>query len=824
MENILGTEQSEILEGSSSVEKIIGLAGDDTINAGAGDDVIIGDYTAENLLSDADGSTSFAQYGEGGAWSVVENADGSTEMSQTVTTLADSAYTISFETAANYGANALSGVVEVLWNGEVIDTFDTNSALFEAHSISFAGTGEPGQLTFRARESEPTETGPVINTDGPAFWYEKTMQIGGEDVAVKAFAEGQTNIYQAMYGTLHVFDVESETYSKAGVDATVKINAIGFNQEDDLIYGIAVGNGVDALGNTVGYSDVMMIDAEGNSYRVGSSPYNSWTADFDDKGNLWSFHSSLDRMTMIDVDQFDANGDPVSVTYKFPQDMITDKMWDVAFDATTQTFYGIVKANKEGGQGKLYTIDISDVANGGEPSFSSQPIVAAEINGEMKEGLPKMTFGALILDSDGNLYAGGNGGDHDMDDSTGTSGGIYRLDTDPDTGEIILRLVADAPKAYSNDGAMDPRSIDPFTEVDTSAAVLIRSPEFVATPDADTSYDDNIEAGGGKDVIQSGFGEDLVVGASLGDTIDGGAADDALYGGAGPDYSGGMVSVYDEDGLRYDPFGNLLPEDDDVIYGGVGNDFLSGSAGHDILSGDEGDDVLEGGTGSDTLSGGDGDDSLSGGSQDDVLFGDLGNDIINGGTGDDLISGGDGDDTVKGGSNNDTIDGGTGNDTIDGGSGDDDITGGLGNDKIKAGSGNDTVDAGEGNDYINAFKGDDVIDGGAGRDKILAGAGSDVITGGDESDTFVFRSEDNDGSIDKITDFTRSGGENDRLDLRALDLVGAAETEADWISTNVSQAANGNVTVDLGKTSIVMVDHDELGSIFLEDVLDGLLL
>lgn len=824
MPDIIGTEISEALHGSSAIDKVIGLGGDDVITAGAGDDVIISDYAATNLLSETDGATGFAQFDEREAWDVATNADGSTQMSQTVSTLADTTYTISFEAAANYGANALSGLVEVLWNGEVIDTFDTNSALFEAHSLSFLGTGGEGQLTFRARESDLDPDAPVINTDGPAFWYEKEMIIGGEAVAVKAFAEGQSNIYQAMYGTLHVFDIESETYSKAGVDATVKINAIGFNQEDDLIYGIAVGDGVDSRGNTVTSSDVMMLDAEGNSYRVGSSPYNSWTADFDDQGNLWSFHSSLDRLTMIDVDQFDANGDPVSVTFKFPKDMIIDKMWDVAFDATTQSFYGIVRPNYEGGDGKLYTIDISQVAKGGEPTFSSQLITESEINGERQDGLPKMTFGALILDADGNLYAGGNGGDHDMDDSTGTSGGIYRLDTDPDTGEITLRLVADAPKAYSNDGAMDPRATDPFADVDNSVAVLIRSPEVVVAPDLDATYDDSVQAGAGRDVVESGFGKDTVIGASLGDTIDGGDADDALYGGAGPDGNSTIISVYDDDGLRYDQFGNPMPEDDDVIYGGDGDDLLDGSAGHDILAGDAGNDLLSGGSGNDTLSGGDGEDTLSGGAQDDTLFGDAGDDELDGGSGDDLISGGDGNDTIKGGSDNDTIDGGAGIDVIDAGTGDDVIKGGLGNDRINSGSGSDTVEGGDGNDYINAHKGDDVIDGGAGRDKILSGAGADIITGGFESDTFVFRSEDNDGNSDTITDFTRADGEWDRIDLRKLGLVDDDQSNDDWFAENVTQDASGTVKIDIGKSIIHVEDHTDLGASLLDAVSDGLML
>lgn len=824
MPDIIGTNVTETLEGSNETDVIIGLAGNDTVTGSGGADVIYGDYVTGNLLTDTDTATSFAQYGESGAWDVSTDPDGHTSMSQTVDTEAGANYTVSFGLAANYGAGTVSGAVEVLWNGVVIDSFDTNSAVFSAHDITFAGTGGPGTLTFRSIESSSPQTGPVIDTSGPVFHYDKDMSIGGEDVTVKAIAEGQTNIYQVMNGKLNIFDVNTTTYTAAGANATVNINAIGFNAEDDLLYGIAVGNGVDSLGNAVAKTDLMMIDADGNNYRIGETPYASWTADFDDQGNLWAFQSSMDRVTKIDVDQLDANGNPVTVTYKFPKSMITDSMWDVAFDASTQTFYGIVRPRSEGDPGKLYTIDISDVANGGEPVFDSEILDATMVDGVKKDGLPAITFGALIIDADGNLYAGGNGGDHDMNDSTATSGGIYRIDTDPDTGERVLTLVADSPKAYSNDGAIDPRAIDPFTPVDTAASVLIRAPEMVTAPNADLTYDDEVNGGAGQDEIIGGLGEDLLIGDSLGDTLSGGAENDAIYGGAGPNaVSNGLISLYDEDGIRYDQFGNILPEDDDVLSGGAGDDLLDGSAGHDTLDGGTGNDVLNGGSGSDVLVGGDGNDDLSGGGQDDILSGDDGDDVLNGGTGDDVLNGGAGNDTIKGGSHDDEIDGGFGDDIIDAGSGNDLVYGGNGADKIKAGSGDDIVKAGDGKDYINAYKGDDVIDGGAGRDKIYGGAGSDDITGGADSDTFVFRSSEMDGSTDVIRDFTRQNGENDRIDLRDLNLLEGGQTAEEWVAANVSLDGY-QVTISMGADTILLDDHLNLGSAYLQVVSDGLML
>lgn len=837
----VGTGQTETLIGTSGADMILGLAGDDVIESAGGEDIIYGDFIGENLLEGTQSATSFAQYGETGAWTVKDEGNGHTSMTQSVETVAGAEYEISFELAANYGANSLSGAVEILWNGEVISTFDTNSAVFQDQMVSFQGTGGAGELTFRSIESTALPEGPEIFTDQPVFYYEAVKQIAGDDVTVKAIAEGQSHIYQVLNGKLHVFDPVSETYTPAGAEATVVVNAIGFNQKDNLIYGIAVKDGVDSLGNAVAEADLVMYDAAGDSYRIGETPYRSWTADIDDKGDLWAFHSSMDRVTRIDLDQVDANGNPISETFKFPAEMVTDKVWDVGFDAVSETFYGVVKPSRAGETAKLFQIDISDVASGGEPVFSTSPITGTYIDGTLVDGVPAITFGAFVVDGDGNLYAGGNGGDHDMDASTASSGGIYKVVFSED-GEVRLELVADAPKAYSNDGAVDPRTMDPFTEKDAYANVLIRSPEVVETPDPETSYNDTIYSGAGSDKVDGGYGEDMIVGAGLGDVLSGGAANDAIYGGAGPDSTSTMVSTYDEDGVRYDPFGNVLPEDDDLIFGGEGDDFLHGSAGHDSLYGENGNDTLDGGTGFDSLHGGAGDDVLSGGSDQDSLWGGDGADDLNGGSGHDVLHGDAGEDSLIGGSGEDTLYGGTekddlkggsgsdilfgdeGNDRLDGGTDDDQLFGGVGDDYIKGGSGHDLMSGGDGRDKLMGYTGDDVLDGGAGKDTLYLGAGFDVATGGADSDRFVFRFDDLDGSTDRITDFRNADGEVDRIDLRNLGLLSNGMTSEEWINTFVFQEQDNGVSVDLGGCTVTFdARADGLDNALYLEVCDGFL-
>ena len=194
-QTLIGTDQNDTLTGSDQTDTLTGLAGDDTLTGGNGGDLLVGDVQNQSLIEDTDGALSFSQYGQNDAWSVNTTADGTQEMSQTVDTLAGTSYTLSFEAASNVGAGTLSGHIEVLWNGEVIDSFDTNSGTFDAHQVSLQGTGGPGVLTFRASESETT-SGPIIHDDGPILSYDRTVTVAGEEIEVRAVAEGQPYIYQ----------------------------------------------------------------------------------------------------------------------------------------------------------------------------------------------------------------------------------------------------------------------------------------------------------------------------------------------------------------------------------------------------------------------------------------------------------------------------------------------------------------------------------------------------------------------------------------------------------------------------------------------------
>lgn len=617
-DHAFGGEGDDLLNLEQGNDLAEGGLGADTVNAGDGDDIVYGDLKGGNILADgSDGLTSFSQYGDSPGW-VMADEDGVETISQSANTVAGEAYTISFELAANLSGGHGCGQVEVLWNGEVVGTVETTSGVYETHEIEVVSTGEEGQLSFRA---VPPKGSVDYDFSGPVVSYDKTVSLGGQDVSVDAFAPGQPVLYQAIDGHLKAFDVEARSYVDVGDPPGFKINAVGFNAEDDLIYGVAKSKGVDALGNEVSTNDIVMLDASGAAYRVGDGFYGDYVGDFDDSGNLWTFHSSLDRISVVDVDSRDADGNPDIQHFHLPKGLFTDRTYDLAYNSEDGNFYAVVSPGQNGAAGKVVKIDVSAVAAGGEPTFSEVPITGTLYGDTMESGMAKGAYGAVFLDGDGNLYYGLNKGDHDLDASTGSQGAIFKVNVDWDLGQAYSEFMSEAQSTGSNDGTVDPRSADAFTEIDAEAPVLLRNPQLIQTEGGNDDLrggagDDQLFGNAGDDTLQGGEGEDRLSGDQGNDNISGGTGDDTASGGAGNDSIRGQ-------------------EGDDVISGDEGRDFLNAGSGDDRVDGGEGADKIVGGTGSDTIEGGAGNDHLWGGN----WRGDGTTDtfVVSGGAGRDII-------------------------------------------------------------------------------------------------------------------------------------------------------------------------------------------
>ncbi|MEO1766759.1 putative Ig domain-containing protein [Thiobacter aerophilum] len=85
----------------------------------------------------------------------------------------------------------------------------------------------------------------------------------------------------------------------------------------------------------------------------------------------------------------------------------------------------------------------------------------------------------------------------------------------------------------------------------------------------------------------------------------------------------------------------------DSLQGSTGSDYIAAQDGNTVIYGAEGDDVLLGGAGNDLIEGGDGKDRLQGGDGDDQLTGGAGSDLLLGGRGQDMLIGGNGSDVYR---------------------------------------------------------------------------------------------------------------------------------------------------------------------------------
>ena len=294
------------------------------------------------------------------------------------------------------------------------------------------------------------------------------------------------------------------------------------------------------------------------------------------------------------------------------------------------------------------------------------------------------------------------------------------------------------------------------------------------------------------DVVSGGGGEDYIYGSNSADALFGGFGKDLIVGGGGEDviigddnYLGaihdwsysittatsGHTNIY---ALTFSGISSGLDDtgtigNDDVIYGGTGNDYIDGVGGDDEIYGGDNDDILLGSAGNDFIEGGAGNDAIKGDGF-NVPVELQGDDYIDGGTGNDLIWGNSGDDELFGGDGLDTIYGDEGDDYLDGEAGDNFLYGGAGNDVIFGGDDNDYIE-GDNNDVA----GNDYLDGGAGNDIIIGAGGADEIFGGEGNDQLygdssgVASDQQGDDYIDG------EGGDNLLVGYGGNDMLYAAE-------------------------------------------------
>jgi Ca2+-binding RTX toxin-like protein len=282
--------------------------------------------------------------------------------------------------------------------------------------------------------------------------------------------------------------------------------------------------------------------------------------------------------------------------------------------------------------------------------------------------------------------------------------------------------------------------------------------------------DDKLFGGGGNDTLEGGDGNDIFDGQAGADTV--------TYANAAAPVTVDLTKV----GIKQDTVGagqdtlsgveNIIGSDlngnGDELTGDAGKNILSGLKGHDQFTGGAGADVIDGGLGSDRAnytnstkgvtvalgkdgaatmgSGGDaaGDkvsnieelfgstfnDKLTGNNLSNSLFGNVGNDLIEGGSGDDgLFGGGDARDTV---SYSKSAAGVTvklddgGSTSGKGGDAENDVIAGFFD--IIGSAKNDDLTGSDSFNIIDGLGGNDIIDGGKGDDTLKGNTGLDTVS------------------------------------------------------------------------------------------------
>ena len=236
------------------------------------------------------------------------------------------------------------------------------------------------------------------------------------------------NFYQiyGSSGTIAYLDASTTPYTYTTLaTAGYRINGVGYNPEDGLLYGFENSWGISG-------SNMIRIDANGGITVLSSVsiPFISNVADFDDTGDFYFYSSNQTTLAILDV----SAGTYVTTTPSggafLPEDM--------SFIESTGNFYGVYQTT-------LYSY------NPNNNTVSTAPITG-KLTDDYNASTNGTDFGAAWTAFDGYLYTANN-----------TSGRMYKINVG--TQESIF--VGESPSASDNDGASCPSASAPLPTTGT---------------------------------------------------------------------------------------------------------------------------------------------------------------------------------------------------------------------------------------------------------------------------------------------------------------------------------------------------------------------
>ncbi|NHQ75512.1 hypothetical protein HAT86_13715 [Roseovarius gahaiensis] len=753
-----GVAGDDSLLGGDGDDVLYGEGGNDTLEGGAGNDLMYGDSPDATGTAATASITITGQNGDYNGALLVEIRDGDTGDVKDTLTLTD-----------DYDAN-------------IGETYDI--PLEDGDTFRVGITSPEGTFYSDTQNALATTTSP----DGSvSLAFEDTADLGDED-----FDDVTVDVDFAETGATLLTDGGSVTASAPGApvdDATGGNDLLDGGEGNDTLFG---NGGDDALdggaGNDLIYGDngapvggpdnnliangsfedtSGMTDTDYGYVGTGSIP--GWTTD-DPATEIDVHNDERDGMVQTDGENWlDLEASPGNIRIgQDVQGVVDGAEYQLNFDVSDSKFLTSEGddenlVNVYWGGDLITTIDPSNVD---ESDFET---ITLTLTGGAGDGSNRLEFegtgqednlGAAIDNVE--LFAldpavgkSGVGGD---DTITGGEGADTMVGEGGDDTFIISNS-ADA------DGDVVIGGNGPDDATDEDVLDLRGTGQVTITDEADAS-DDGGRAGTvtfeDGSVLTFSQIETILTDPQNDGIVDGGDDGESMELGY-TDPQGDQITTGD-DSIR----GN---DGDDTIDGDAGNDTIDGGSGNDEITGGVGDDSVDGGDGADTLTGGDGTDTLNGGAgDDDIAVG--GNDSAAGGTGDDVFTidrtdpAADINVTIDGGSdgtdgNPDGPENGDEGDILDLSDRSENLTvvledadpesgtvDGLDADntpdvtfdeieKIITGSGDDTIDADDADGPINVETGagDDSVDGGNGDDVISTGPGNDTINSGNGSDT-----------------------------------------------------------------------------------------
>lgn len=738
---ILGNAENNILLGYDGDDLLRGLFGDNSLYGGAGNDELIGgngdDYldggTGADILNGSAGNDTYVvdtvedeviELPGGGLDTVIASTDYSLVDSiengvlSGSDNLALTGNDLDNRLEGNSGNNTLDGGQgdDLLLGHEGDDTYLVNKKYDGVYELADQGNDTVITSISDYALSDHIETLVLAGSVFRGFGNDQANTLIGNDYNNILDGKGGIDVMQGGAG--------NDTYYVDHIDdAVIDVDLTGWGNESDRVYTSVNFTLPDFIEDLIltGSSEISGIGNNLENYMVGNSAANTLNG----LGGIDQIYGYGGNDTLFGGDH-------------------DDQLWGHDGDDTLygeqgndQLYAGTGLNTLVGGIGDdRYYVDNTDdqiveLANEGHDAvYSSVAFV-------LSDHLEDLYLTGYVSDLQGtgndldNYIQGGWYGNHLFglagNDEIDGAGGADHMEGGTGNDTYHVNHIDDVVVEATDEGADTVIAYLDYTLGDNVENLTLAGQSITGTGN---QLDNQLTGNKQANTLSGLAGQDVIDGATGNDHLLGGEGDDHIYGGDAE------IDINKINSLNSDI---VLLDNDDFLYGGIGNDYLDGGQGDDRLEGAEGNDILYGGDDPQLVV------------EDPIIvygsyYGDYGGSSEGSAdfTNDDYLDGGQGDDYLDGGSGNDQLFGGDGNDTLYGG----DTGGGFVSVSIVDEYGGDYLSSDDygGNseqyttillsndDYLDGGNGDDTLDGGEGQDQLFGGEGIDLLQGGTGSD------------------------------------------------------------------------------------------